>query len=331
MKNPNNKIMKKIAVIVSIVFLSILSLKFYYDSLLDPVNKSDEAKKIFVVQKGDGISAIVERLEKEKLIKNGRAFSLMARNSGESDKIQAGDFKLSPAMSSRQILKELTVGMIDKWVTLVEGWRVEEMAAKLNQELGIKNKAFIDVAEEGYMFPDTYLFNPEATAETITSVMRANFDKKYNSDLQNKIKKLGLSPKEGVILASIVEREARSPEARKMVASILLKRLKIDMGINADATIQYALVPIGTTVPLADGWWKRNLARDDLKIDSPYNTYLHRGLPPAPISNPSLSALQAVGSADPSTPYLYYYHDSKGVSHYGKTLEEHNQNVANYP
>ena len=99
------------------------------------------------------------------------------------------------------------------------------------------------------------------------------------------------------------------------------------MGINADATIQYAL---GYQKD-EKSWWKRNLTHDDLKVISVYNTYIHQGLPAAPICNPSLSSLQAVADADPTTPYLYYYHDLKGNSYYGKTLEEHNQNVANYP
>ena len=103
------------------------------------------------------------------------------------------------------------------------------------------------------------------------------------------------------------------------------------MGLNADATVQYALVPKGSKNPPAGGWWKRHLSREDLKIDSSYNTYIHRGLPPAPIANPGVSSLKAVAEADSSTPYLYYYHDSKGNSYYGKTLEEHNQNIASYP
>lgn len=181
------------------------------------------------------------------------------------------------------------------------------------------------------MFPDTYLFNPDVIASDIALTMKNNFNRKYDDELQNKIKKLGLTPSEGVILASIVEREGRSDEVRRMIASILLKRFKINMGINADATIQYAIVKKGSPASPADGWWKKSLTKDDLKINSPYNTYLHRGLPPAPISNPSLSSLQAVASADSGTPYLYYYHDSQGRSYYAKTLEEHNENVANYP
>lgn len=177
------------------------------------------------------------------------------------------------------------------------------------------------------MFPDTYLFPKEATVEYIVDTLRKTFDTRFASDLRAKIRAQGLTEEQGVILASIVEREARSDQARQMVASILLKRFKIGMALNADATVQYALGFQKTD----KSWWKRHLTYDDLKVDSAYNTYTHAGLPPAPIANPGLSSLKAVADADPETPYLYYYHDSKGVSHYAKTLEEHNENVASYP
>ncbi len=329
MKNRNFK--RNWLVLIIALGVIFFGAKSYWGSLLSAPKPNDSQEKVFVISPGEATSSIVGRLEREGLIKSSWAFNLFLKNSGQASKIQAGDFKLSPSMGAEEILKGLTEGRVDKWVTLLEGWRVEEVAAKLSLELGVKSEEFLKVAKEGYMFPDTYLFNPDVTAADIAATMRANFDKKYDADLQNKIKKLGLTTEEGVILASIVEREGRSDEVRRMVASILLKRLKIDMGINADATIQYALVKKGTLAPPADGWWKRHLTREDLKINSPYNTYLHRGLPPTPISNPSLSSLQAVANADPSTPYLYYYHDSQGRSHYGKTLDEHNTNVANYP
>lgn len=214
-----------------------------------------------------------------------------------------------------------------KKVTLIEGQRIEEMAERIDVQLSPgQGKEFLKIAKEGYMFPDTYFVDRIASASAVGVKMKDNFENKYDASLQAKIKKLGLTPNEGVILASIVEREARSPEARKMVASILLKRLNIEMGLNVDAGIQYAL----GYQPQEKSWWKRHLTKADLKVDSPFNTYIHRGLPPAPICNPSLSAFEAVASADPKTPYLYYYHDSEGIPRYAKTLEEHNQNIANY-
>ncbi|MCR4305779.1 MAG: endolytic transglycosylase MltG, partial [Candidatus Daviesbacteria bacterium] len=253
-------------------------------------------------------------------------FKIYIRQNNLTNKLQAGSYKLSPSMSTPEIVKALRTGSEDAWVTLIEGWRIEEIAEKLNSELRIQNSEFLKYAEEGYMFPDTYLFPKEATAGYIAETLRNTFDSRFTKELRSKIRSQGLTEAEGVTLASIVEREARSDEVRKQVASILLKRLKIDMPLNADATVQYAL----GFQQKEKSWGKRNLTFEDLKFDSDYNTYLVVGLPPAPISNPSISSLKAVANADSSTPYLYYFHDSKGNSYYGKTLDEHNRNVARY-
>lgn len=319
--------MRRFVILIVLVTLAFGGLKSYYDFLLSAPNKGDSTKKLFMIRPGEATVEIAKSLEKEGLIRSANAFTILVKRTGNAGSIQAGNFKLSPSMSSSEVLIELKSGMIDKKVTLLEGWRVEEMGEKLGAELGIKSTEFTKMAKEGYMFPDTYLFDPKATVAEVVQVMRDNFDKRYDTALQSKIKAQGLSPAQGVILASIVEREARSDEVRQKVASILLKRYKIGMGLNADATIQYAL----GYQKSEGGWWKRNLTKEDLKIDSPYNTYLHAGFPPAPIANPSLSSLQAVADANSSTAYLYYYHDSKGRSYYGRTLEEHNENVANYP
>lgn len=301
-------------------------LRSYYLYLLSPVNSSNLAKTTFLIQPGESTLQIARRLEAKKLIRSANAFTILARRESNLGHIQAGEFTLSPSMSGEEIFSNLRLGMADKRVTLVEGWRIEEMADKLNKELKITNEDFIKVAKEGYMFPDTYSFTSKMTASEAAQIMKENFKGKYDTSIQAKIQKLGLTSEQGVILASIVEREARSDEPRRMVASILLKRFKIGMALNADATVQYIL----GFQPAEKSWWKRHLTHNDLKVDSPYNTYLHAGLPPTPISNPGLSSLQAVASADPSTPYLYYYHDSQGQSHYARTLEEHNDNIAAY-
>lgn len=318
--------MRKFITFVIFIIIMIFIVKGWWSDQLAPVS-TDKSTKIIVIEKGENFSKVLDDLKKQNLIKNPWVFDLYAKQSGLGNKILAGTFRLSPSMSSRQILKVLTEQPLDNWVTLIEGWRVEEMANKLSSELGVRSSEFSKNAKEGYMFPDTYLFPKDFTAQAIAEKLRDNFDAKFTDEIKTKIKKLGLTENEGVILASIVEREARSEGARKMVASILLKRFKIGMGLNADATIQYALGYQANE----KSWWKRHLTRDDLKINSPYNTYLYRGLPPSPICNPGLVSLQAVASADSSAPYLYYYHDSEGNSHYAKTLEEHNQNIANYP
>lgn len=311
--------MKKIFAFVIFVLLMLLVVRGWWSTQLGAVSSSKEEKTVIIV-KDQNLDQIAKLLKEEGLIKSEVAFKILVNQKGWQQKLQAGSFKISPSMPAEQIAERLTRAASDTWVTLIEGWRVEEMAGKLGPK-------FLEVAKEGYMFPDTYLFPNEYTPEQIAKVMRDNFDKKYSPDLRAKIKALGLTADEGVILASIVEREARSDKARTEVASILLKRLKIGMGLNADATVQYAL---GYQLQ-EKSWWKRYLTKEDLKVNSQYNTYLHAGLPPTPISNPGLSSLQAVANADPNTPYLYYYHDSKGNSHYAKSLDEHNQNVANNP
>ncbi len=310
---------KRIIWVIFLVIILFFGFKFWINSELSTVS-NDKSSIVFVVDKGEGFSQVTDDLKEAKLIKNTFAFTIFAKQSGLGSKIQPGTFRLSPSMTSREILNMLTSEPLDNWVTLIEGWRVEEMAQKLGDE-------FLKYAKEGYMFPDTYLFPKDYTASQVAQRLKSTFDLKYSDELKSKIKALGLTEDQGVILASIVEREARSDDVRKQVASILLKRFKIGMGLNADATIQYALGYQANE----KSWWKKQLTREDLKIDSPYNTYIHSGFPPAPICNPGLASLTAVANADPSTPYLYYYHDSKGNSYYAKTLEEHNQNVANYP
>ncbi|MBI2600665.1 endolytic transglycosylase MltG [Candidatus Daviesbacteria bacterium] len=316
---------KLLSIFLIVSFLGVVVWGWWNNQLSAPSFRK-ETKKI-VIPKGTGLSTVSSQLKKENLIKSELAFKLFARQKGLADKLQTGTFELSSSMSAEEVLKTLTSNPKEVWVTFLEGWRVEEMAQKLGEQLGIKKEDFLEYAKEGYMFPDTYLFPDEVTAARVADIMKDNFKNKYSAELRSKIKSQGLTEQEGVVLASIVEREARSDIARTEVAGILLKRLKINMGLNADATIQYAL----GYQPKERSWWKRNLTYDDLKIDSVYNTYIHAGLPPTPICNPSLSSLKAVANANSSTPYLYYLHDSKGNSYYAKTLEGHNQNIANHP
>lgn len=318
--------MKKLVAFILTVLLGIFIVKGWWNNQISPVS-SDKSTKIFVIDKGEAFSKVTEHLRKENLIKSTWAFTLLGKQTDLGSKLQSGTFRLSPSYSSEEILKILAGKPLDQWVTLLEGWRVEEIAKKLNDTLGTDQQEFIKDAKEGYMFPDTYLFPKDYTASQIAQRLQKTFDQKYTDDLKGKIREKGLTEKEGVVLASIVEREARSDKARTAVASILLKRLKIGMGLNADATIQYAL----GYQPSEKSWWKKTITMADKEIDSPYNTYLNAGLPPAPICNPSLASLQAAANADPTTPYLYYYHDSSGVPHYAKTREEHDANVRNYP
>ncbi len=145
--------------------------------------------------------------------------------------------------------------------------------------------------------------------------------------MKNQAKIKGLTDLQVITIASLVEREAKQYPDRIKVASIILKRLSLGMKLDIDATVQYALGYQNNT----HTWWKKNLTRADLNIDSPYNTYTHAGLPPGPIGNPGLSAIKSVLEADKNTPYIFYISNLKGTQmHYAATLEEHNQNIAKY-
>lgn len=322
----NSNFSRNWIVLFCVLALIYFGAKFYWNHLLSPVS-SDTTTQSFSVSEGEGSSSIADRLLGAGLIRSSFAFKLELKLSGQAGKLQAGTFNLSPSESAKEIISSMERSKDDRSVTLLEGWRDEEIAEKLNKDLGINSQKFLEIAKQGYMFPDTYNFNSKATAESIASTMEDNFNSKFSPDLQNKITQLGLTSEQGIILASIVEREGRSQGVRTMVASILLKRIKIGMALDADATIQYAL---GYSQQ-EKTWWRKNITADDLKVNSPYNSYLNPGLPPGPICNPGLSSITAVAEADPNTPYLYYYHDSKGNSFYEKTLDQHNADVANHP
>lgn len=318
--------MKKPFVLLALVIIGFSSFYLYYKEGTLPVNPQDLTSKIFVVRKGEGVSEIAKKLEKEDLIRNKLVFYLVIKRLGIDHQIQAGDFRLSPSMNVFTIAKSLTKGTLDVWITIIEGLRKEEIAQIVSRELSIPESEFIKLGKEGYLFPDTYLIPREATAEMILSILNKNFNRKYTADLRDKGREKQLTDEEVITLASLVEKEAQSDEDRLQVAAILLKRYKNDWPLQVDATIQYSL----GYQPIEKTWWKKNLTKDELLIDSPYNSYKNVGLPPTPIANPGLASIQAVLDASEDTQYWYYLSDNKGKMHYAKTLEEHNENVKKY-
>lgn len=309
-------------ILIALLFFLGKAVLFYFTS---PVS-SDSTNQSFTIQNGEGTMNIAEKLVEAHLIRSSLIFELELKLMSKTSDLQAGEFTLSPSMSMDEIIQRLGQGTDQKQVTLIEGWRDEEMADRLHQTLGINQSDFLSQAKQGYMFPDTYKFNKDVSTSDVVAMLRRQFDTEYTDSLKNKVLMNGLTLDQGVILASIVEREGRSDQVRTEIASILLKRLRIGMKLQADATVQYALGYQSDE----KSWWKKDLSLDDLQVDSPYNTYVITGLPPAPICNPSSNSLQAVANADPSTQYLFYYIDPQGNVHYAKTLEEHNQNIAQY-
>lgn len=318
--------MKKLRISLFVFLLIILGFFMFYQEGSLPVDKKNQGVEIFTIHKGEGLNSIVKNLSNQNIIRNKIVFYFIVKRLGIEKNMQAGDFRLSKNMSAEEIAQSLTHGTADVWVTIIEGLRKEEIAQILTENFKIPTIPFIEQAREGYLFPDTYLIPKDATIEKILSIFAANFEKKYTPALQNKVKVLGLTEREGLILASLVEKEAKFPEDKKKIAGIIYKRFKDDWMIQIDATIQYAL----RYQKKEKTWWKKDLTIDDVNVDSTYNTYKYKGLPPAPICNPGLESLQAVANADVNTKYWYYISDKKGNMHYAVTLEEHNENIRKY-
>lgn len=316
----------KFSILISLAFIIIIGFGLFFFEGTLPVDKTNKDSKIFVVEIGEGSKSIINKLWQENLIRNKLTFYGILLQLNIRNQIQAGDYRLSPSMTAYEIAKELTHGTLDRWITIIEGWRKEEIADKVAAEFKIPAIEFINNSNEGYLFPDTYLIPKDATSGALIEVLENNFNNKFDNQLKSKISKLGLTELEGITLASIVEREARFEQDRVEVASILLKRLNEGIPLQADATVQYAL---GYQAD-QKSWWKSSLTFEDLRINSIYNTYVNPGLPPEPISNPGLSSLKAVANAKPNTPYLFYVSDVNGKLHYARTLQEHNKNIDKY-
>ncbi|MDO8461194.1 MAG: endolytic transglycosylase MltG [bacterium] len=317
--------MKKILIFILIVTFLLGGLSLWFKTGTSAINSADKSQKIFVIYKGQGIREIAGSLKKEGLIKDQVVFFLLIKKLGLDSNIQAGDFRLSPSMTAAEIAENLTHGTLDIWVTIPEGKRAEEIAEILAKNIPSYQDTWREnlVKQEGYLFPDTYLIPKDADIDLIALLMKNNFDKKYGAI--SPAKKTNLTKKEIVILASMIEREAKFDQDRPLVASVLLNRKDIGMKLDIDATIQYAL----GYQEIEKTWWKKGLTLQDIKLNSLYNTYLNPGLPPTPISNPGLEALNAV--VNPAeTQYFYYISDSSGRNHYAKTIEEHNANIKTF-
>ncbi len=297
----------------------------YYKEGTLPVNNKNKTTKIFVIQRGETVTEIAKNLEKEELIRNKIVFYLVVKQLGIESKIQAGDYRLSPVMNVYEIAKTLTKGTLDIWITIVEGLRKEEIAQIFSRELNIPESEFLKYAQEGYLFPDTYLIPREASIGAVISILTKNFNKKYSQDLRNKAIGKGLTEKEVITLASLIEREAKFAEDRPKVAGVLLNRLELEMKLDIDATVQYVLGYQSEEKT----WWKKSLTFEDLGVDSLYNTYKNKDLPPGPIANPGLAAIEAILTPT-QTDYLYYLSDKDGKMHYAETFEGHNENIRKY-
>jgi UPF0755 protein len=242
--------------------------------------------------------------------------------SGKSKNLPSGEYRLSPSMNLFEIVRQLQKGPLELWVTIPEGLRREEIATRFQKALSkddIFYEEFLEITKdkEGKLFPETYLFPKEVSANQIVTKMTKTFESKVLS-LENKS---GLTDSQALVLASLIERETKTDAERPVVAGIIMNRLEADWPLQIDAANQYG---IGTS----KNWWPI-LTRDDLDKKSPFNTYKNTGLPPSPIASPGLSSLKAAYAPEKSD-YWFYIHAPNGQIYYGKTIEEHNANIRKY-
>lgn len=323
MKTPSLVI--RICILLLVFIVCSIGTYVWWNDAVSPMNAENPNVVQFVISKNESIRTITNRLAEQDLIRSSIAFYILVKLLGIETKIQAGDFRLSQSMDAETVATALTKGSSDIWITTIEGWRVEEIASKLSHDLEIPESEFLKYAEEGYMFPDTYLIPKTASAAAIAKIFKDTFDMKISKEMREEGLKTGLTFPELVVLASIVEREGKNRDDKPIIAGILLNRLKMKMPLQVDATLQYA----SGYQSSERSWWKKTLYNEDKTIQSPYNTYSNVGLPPNPISNPGYDSLYAV--IHPSvTDYLYYLHSPDGLVHYAKTLEEHSSNIEKY-
>jgi len=305
--------MKKIFLIFPFLILALIFIGMYFLSL--PPSQ-DSSKKVFVINQGEDLLTIGSRLQKYNFVKNKYVFALYSYLLGLNKKIQAGTFYLTTSADLSTLIKKLASGgSHDYWLKIIPGTRLEEFSPSPEFTLAATNL-------EGQLFPDSYLIPEGYSPEQILDIISTNFNKKLAESKTNST--LSLSDNQALILASILEREARTIESKKMVAGVLLNRLKINMPLQVDASVQYARDSLFKT----EKYWQP-ISKSDLTLNSPYNTYKNRGLPPSPICNPGLESL--IAAYHPiSSEYLFYITGNDYQMHYAKTLDEHNTNVAKY-
>lgn len=305
----------------------------------DPTGTTD-----FTISEGESVDEIAQDLLDKKLISNSFFFHIYIRQHNIADKLQAGSFKIPNNLSLKDLTDILQHAVFpDVWVTIPEGLMATEIADILEEGFSEYEEASLDKAEflaivtnpsssgetydnpapegatlEGYLFPDTYRFPPDATAEYVVITMLGTFYEKCTAPHLEEIEASDYSLHEIVTLASIVEREAGQPEDWPIVADILERRLDNGWALEVDVSLLYYF-----------GDWKRELTHEDLQVDTPYNTRKYGGLPPTPISNPGVSAFEAVLYPE-ANDYWFFLADSDGVLHYGRTLEEHNANISEF-
>lgn len=312
--------------------------------IFSPSSKKIEAE-LFTIEKGQTVKEIASNLKKEGLVKDRYAFIVYAALSGKYSKMQAGEYLLSSQMSTSRIISLFTSGETTKEkLTIIEGWDLRDIAkylkdkgvasendfyaitgipAEKNSDIKIKAYGFLSdkpasLSLEGYLFPDTYYIDKNDDLESIINKVLTNFDSKLTPDLKAEIKRQKKTIFEIITMASMIEKEVKTMEDKKIVSGILWKRMDNGMRLQVDATVLYATNKEGAAI-----------YTKDTQVDSPYNTYKVDGLPLGPISNPGMDSILAAVYPT-KTDYYYYLSARDGKTIFSKTLQEHSYNKNKY-
>ncbi len=314
-----------LAITVFVIFLG----GFVY-GLAQPVSSAAGEPVPIIVKPGMSADEIGNLLYKQGVIKSVVLFQMAIKVQGAQNLLQAGEYAFTKDMSVQQIVGILAKGETSyRLLTIPEGYTIDQIAnliAEKKMGSAVKFKAAAQVSAtfgymeartgveykaEGYAFPDTYRVSKGMTEEQILEMMVHQFDEQFTPEMRQKTTEMGLTIGNVITLASLVEKEAQLDKDRPIIAGVFLKRLRLGMPLQSCATIQYIL-----------GYPKPELSIQDTEIASPFNTYQNAGLPPGPIANPGLAAINAVLNAT-ETDYLYFVADKHGAHHFSQTYEEH--------
>lgn len=308
-----------------------------YMTMQRPYKGYAEGEQFVDIPPGTGPAGMARRLADAGVVRSPQTFRIAVWLRGSGRRLQAGEYRFDRPMTAAEVVDKIARGDVHvRALTFREGLTIREMAQVFDKSGFGPASEFIAASKnvelvreidrkandlEGYLFPDTYTLPRRTSAAQLVERMAGRFHKALTAEMKGQAAERGLSVRELVTLASLVEKETAKPEERPVVAGVYSNRLRIGMGLQCDPTVIYALMLAGRY----DG----NIRRGDLQIDSPYNTYRYAGLPPGPIAAPGEASLQA--AANPAdVPYLYFVSRNDGSHVFSTTLDEHNRNVYNF-
>jgi UPF0755 protein len=323
-----------LAMVALVVLAGAGAAAWFFVSVERPYRGYAGEEQFVEIPPGSGSAAMGRRLEEAGVVRSAQAFRLAVWSRGVGHRLQAGEYRFDAPMSAKEVVDKIARGDVYLLpITFREGLTIRQMSEIFESRGFGEASAFVEAAQnaalvhdldpaardlEGYLFPDTYALPRRTTAEQLVERMVAGFRRALTDETRERAAARGLSVRELVTLASLVEKETGKPEERELVSAVYSNRLRIGMGMQADPTVIYALELLGQY----DG----NLTRQNLRVDHPYNTYVYAGLPPGPIAAPGRASLEA--AANPAdVPYLFFVSRNDGSHIFSNTYEEHRRHV----